>query len=461
MIAQHLRRGLGHHGKRLLLIHGDQQCTYAEMASWMDALIEQWADLEGQRVGLSTLDPATFMASILALDALRAHVFLTGQRSRQECEPLREAFEWQALLEPANVRLEVPPRARASNIRSRPIRVDTQVTSTREAAVGAVTILTSGTTGLPKSARHTWDSLARPVRTGEEYIDTRWLCPYPLHLYAGIQVFLQVFLNWATVVVPTTLEPEAVTSALLDHQVQYASGTPTLWRRLLIFGGGGLTEERDLRQITMGGESAPQGLLSRLRETFPKARIVHIYASTEMGRLFSVTDGREGFPISYLTEPPEPGIELRVTNGQLVVRSQNSMQGYDSPQPNSVDAEGWFATGDLVEISGDRVLFRGRTTEIINVGGNKVLPSEVEAVVQTIPGVGQVRVYPKRSSLAGQLIAVDIVLSPGYQADHVRAAVQQASRQRLRPYQIPRVIRFVDRIATNAACKILRKDTSS
>ena len=214
----------------------------------------------------------------------------------------------------------------------------------------------------------------------------------------------------------------------------------------------------------MGGEAVTQGLLDQLSGLFPQTRLVHIYASTELGRLFSVTDKREGFPAEWLDRLPEDGIELRIVDGELVARSHNAMLGYDrqaagdSDQPTAADRAGWVATGDLVERHGNRVLFCGRKTDVINVGGRKVMPATVEMVLREATGVGDVRVYGKGSSLVGQLVAADIVLARGSDEHAVRGEINRIARGRLARHEVPRLLRVVESIAHNGAMKVVRSE---
>ncbi len=212
-------------------------------------------------------------------------------------------------------------------------------------------------------------------------------------------------------------------------------------------------------QITLGGEIATQDVLDGLRQVFPGARVVHVYGLTETGRLFSVTDGREGFPVRFLEESPRPGVEMRIDGGELQARSSRAaMLGYDGQATLRDQSQGWFATGDLVEVEGDRVLFRGRNSDVINVGGRKVMPADVEAVLRTIPGVVEVRVYGRKSSLAGQLVAADLVLAAGVDAGQTKALAERVARERLSPWQVPRSLNVVAEVARNEVFKILRRD---
>jgi acyl-coenzyme A synthetase/AMP-(fatty) acid ligase len=241
------------------------------------------------------------------------------------------------------------------------------------------------------------------------------------------------------------------------HGATHISGTPTLWRALVPFAAG-TASVSIVRQITLGGEAVDQATLDLLRRTFPDASIRHIYASTEAGALFAVKDGRAGFPAAWL----ESGIDevgLRIRAGALEVFSPRAMTRYAAGSTTSVRTDdGWIRTGDVVRVEGDRVLFVGRSDSIINVGGAKVSPEEVEAVVLQLSGVRDVRVYGVRNPITGALVAADVVKVGGETDDAVRGAIVQHLQSRLESYKVPRVIRFVADISANASGK---KDRSS
>jgi acyl-CoA synthetase (AMP-forming)/AMP-acid ligase II len=119
--------------------------------------------------------------------------------------------------------------------------------------------------------------------------------------------------------------------------------------------------------------------------------------------------------------------------------------------------DGWIHTGDLVKRIDDRVVFVGRKSDMVNVGGYKVHPVEVERVVMEVPGVADVRVFAKRSSIAGQLVACDILPEVDVNPTEVEQAVRSACLSRLASYQRPRIIRVVDEIALTSAGKKTRK----
>ena len=315
------------------------------------------------------------LAALAAFDHLACDVLLMLHGLEQErCVTLAKHFELATVLEEAKGRFLA--RFNHSGDARRTDR-------------STVTLLTSGTSGAPKTVRYTWDRLSRPVRPTPEYPAPRWLLTYPPHLYAGLQVILQCLFNGGALVIPG---PSAREVSLLMRQsgVQFASATPSYWRWLLTWGDLKSLKQTELVQVTLGGEIVDRAILDSLHAVFPNARLIHIYATTELGRCFSVRDGKVGFPASFVDQCSPDGVALKVENGELLVRSANAMQGYTRQSRHAFPRSEFFATGDLVKRVADRFYFVGRKNDIINVGGNKVHPAEVEAVVLAVPP----RVHP-------------------------------------------------------------------
>jgi acyl-CoA synthetase (AMP-forming)/AMP-acid ligase II len=226
-----------------------------------------------------------------------------------------------------------------------------------------------------------------------------------------------------------------------------------MWRKLLMTND---VEQLGLRQITLGGEIVDLAVLSALAKKFPAARITHVYASTEAGAAFSVTDGQPGFPAAYLEEAPS-GVRLRVIGGRLFVHNDAVAPSYVGSVSGFVDSDGFVDTGDVVENIGDRVLFRGRANGAINVGGNKLFPEEVEKHLLAHPRVAAARVFGKPSPITGQLVVGEIVLV-GDKSDAmaVVAELRDSCRAALPRWQVPTSIKVVDEIAANVGGKMDR-----
>jgi acyl-coenzyme A synthetase/AMP-(fatty) acid ligase len=315
-----------------------------------------------------------------------------------------------------------------------------------EGGEGGIVILTTGTTGVPKAVLHDWGRLLAQVRMADSSQSRAWALLYPLNHFAGLQVLLHVVKNGLTLAIPRDRQFSNVWECLLRNRVDSVSATPTFWRmftgQLSAIQAGQLS----LRQITLGGEPVGEGILSRLRQLFPEARITQVFATTEIGSCFAVSDGRPGFPAEFL-EGSIGNVQLTIRDGQLYVRTATGMVAYvDGSPPPETAGDDWMATGDLVEICDGRVHFLGRKGEVLNVGGVKVYPPTVEEQIRKVNGVRDVRVYGKPNPIAGQIVAADLELSDGADADAVLVSVRQVCRATLNRYEQPRELRVVSEL---------------
>lgn len=432
-----LERQARQNGRTVAIRTSTGEATFEELHAQSNRALGRVERFAGRRVGLAMEPCAAWVSMAGALARSGAHVFLLSPSLKPaRREEIAAQFALQAMVGPdGEIRLLAGDGA---------------------AGPAGVTIFTSGSTGIPKAVTHSWERLLRPVRVRRGAECSCWLLTYPVGLYAGLQVLLQSLVSGGTLTVSNRQSAATVCRQILEENVQYVPATPSFWRWLLAFGDLEALRKSSLQHISLGGEPVPDELLSTLKSVFPSARIVHIYATSELGRCFSVTDGQAGFPTVYLTHCPEPGVSLRIVDGELQVRSDNSMLGY-AMAVGSSDASPWVATGDLVEISAGRVRFRGRKTEIMNVGGNKVSPVEIETALRHVPGIADLCVYPVTSSLAGQIVAADFVLAPGSRAEEAREAIARECATRLQNCQRPRILRFVDRLSVLESGKLDRK----
>lgn len=435
----------------LAVVIPNSATSWSEMRGCAQSILDKYSYLEKRRIGLSFAGLANSYAALAAFSRLQCDVFLLDdsleqERALQYCRKFRLG----ALLVPAG------------EANSASFDIQEFESEMPGSGVASVTILTSGSTGEPKAARHSWEGISRPIRKMNEGAFPVWLLSYRPQLYAGLQVALQCFADQGTLVIPARdQEPDAIVDLMVGTGVQFISATPSYWRRLLMFAGREQLRKVPLRQITLGGEIVDDSVLSRLRSIFPAARLTHIYATTELGRCFSVGDGLAGFPAGYLERPLPDGVELKIADGELVIRSVNAMQMYDPLSGLPPTVGDWFATGDLVEIRDGRVLFVGRKTEMINVAGSKVYPAEVERVIRSIPGVADTRVYGKRSSVAGELVVCDVVPESDVDTEALRQQIISRSRAQLSSPQVPRLVKFVDKIELSVAGKTLRSKSAS
>ena len=304
-----------------------------------------------------------------------------------------------------------------------------------------ITIFTSGTTGQPKKVLHTVATLTRSVRTGERYVGQIWAYAYnPTHM-AGLQVFFQAFENLNTLVNVFNKQRSEVYELINKHNITHISATPTFYRLLLPFE----QEYKTVVRVTLGGEKSDSHLYENIQKIFPKAKINNVYASTEAGSLFAAKG--DCFQI-----PEKIRDKFEVVDDELLIHK--SLLG----KSDSFKFEGdYYHSGDLIEwVDKESGLFRfkSRKNELINVGGYKVNPGEVENILLSIDGVKQVLVYGKANSILGNVLCADIQLEDGVALTDVE--IKKALRSQLQDFKIPRRIKFVEQMSLTRTGKLKR-----
>ena len=319
-------------------------------------------------------------------------------------------------------------------------------------------LLTSGTTGVPKMVVHSLAGLAAAIAPRTDNEPMIWGTFYDIRRYGGLQIFLRAMLGGASLILSSAGEPVADHLArLARHGVTHLSGTPSHWRRALMSPEIGKIAPRYVR---LSGEIADQAILDRLRAAFPHASIGHAYASTEAGVGFAVNDGLAGFPASYLAGVHD-GVEMKIVDGSLCLRSSGAASGYIARRDTLRDADGFVDSGDMVERRGDRYYFVGRRGGIINIGGLKVHPEEVEAVINRHPKVRMSLVRPKRSPFTGAIVIAEVVLNAvGDHAENqaqVKNEILSLCRNALPRHKVPAAISIVPALAVGATGKLARR----
>lgn len=309
-------------------------------------------------------------------------------------------------------------------------------------------LLTSGTTGSPKMIAHSFTSLTAAIKSDRyQGTDVVWGTFYDIRRYGGLQIFLRAVLGSGSFVLSNARESTGDFLVRLGaHQVTHISGTPSHWRRALMSPHAHAIAPRYVR---LSGEIADQTILMALRSCYPRAAVGHAYASTEAGVGFEVNDGLEGFPASMVGAPGD--VEMKIEDGSLRIRSARTAVRYVGEEREAIaDDEGFVDTSDMVERRGDRYHFLGRKSGVINIGGLKVYPEEVEAVINHHRAVRMSIVRSRRSPITGSLVAADVVLreefdrigAPG-QIHDLKREILEICHQSLAAHKIPATIRFI------------------
>jgi acyl-coenzyme A synthetase/AMP-(fatty) acid ligase len=212
----------------------------------------------------------------------------------------------------------------------------------------------------------------------------------------------------------------------------------------------------------MSGEVADQAIIDNLRAAYPQAKIGHAYASTEAGVGFHVDDEREGFPASFLGAQRD-GVEIQIENGSLHVRSPGTASRYLGEGYRVIPRDdGFVDTGDTIEVRNERCYFVGRAGGIINVGGMKVHPEEVEGVINRHPDVRMSLVRPKKNPITGSVVVADVVLNALNASDadtrksEVKSEIIKLCRNSLTEWKVPVAVSFVQSLAMTEGGKLAR-----
>lgn len=310
---------------------------------------------------------------------------------------------------------------------------------------------TSGTSGPPKLVAHTLATLTAAFRP---VAGQRWATFYDIRRYGGLQILLRVLTSAESLTLSDPREGvDAFLGRLGEAGATHISGTPSHWRKVLM---SGEAQRIAPQRVRLSGEIADDSVIAGLRALYPDAYVEHAYASTEAGVAFVVSDGRAGFPASLVGEDGE--VALRVVDDVLHVRSNRAALRYlGDGAPALKDADGFVDTGDVVALSGDRYLFVGRRGGIINVGGAKVHPEEVEAALNAHAAVRASRVFARKSPITGALVAAEIVLRDGAAADEAtKRDILAACRAALPAYKAPSFLSFVAELPMTDGGKVAR-----
>jgi len=421
-------------------------------------LIDRSRELSGRSVLLAVSDQLLSGLAMTEIDGVARRMLL--------CPPDLNSDHVQALIDDAGIDAIVtdqPPRWADVGVylvvAARPPVLASAKPKTERATEWLM--LTSGTSGVPKIVSHTLEGLCGaivadgPARGAAPV----WATFYDIRRYGGLQIFLRAVIGGGSMVLSEPGEALADHVARLHARgVTHISGTPSHWRKLLMSGSAAGFAPRYVR---LSGEIADQAVLDGLTKAFPQASIGHAYASTEAGVGFAVNDGLEGFPAEMIGSNRD-GVEMKIEDGSLRIRSKRAAHAYVGRNASALaDKDGFVDTGDIVELRGDRYHFVGRRGGIINIGGLKVHPEEIEAVINRHGQVRMSRARSRRSPITGSIVVADVVLADGCdtsRSDDIRNEIVADCRALLASHKVPAVIRFVEALDVTPAGKLARSD---
>ena len=300
----------------------------------------------------------------------------------------------------------------------------------RERGAPGLVLFSSGSTGEPKGMLHDLGRVAEKFRSPRSPVVA---IPFlMMDHFGGINTLLAITSSLGTVVTVADRSVASICAAIARHRVQLLPATPSFLTLLMASDAHREHDLSSLTRITYGTEVMPQTTLDRVRAAFPGVVLQQTYGLSEVGVLRSQSrdDGSLWMRIGG------DGFRTRVADGVLWIKSDFAMLGYLNA-PSEFDADGWFNTHDQVEVDGEWFRVLGRVTDLINVGGQKVYPAEVEGVVLDVDNVHDVAVHGEQHALLGQVVVATIVLDRPEPVESVKKRVRKACAAQLANYKVP------------------------
>jgi long-chain acyl-CoA synthetase len=311
-------------------------------------------------------------------------------------------------------------------------------------------LFSSGSTGKSKAALHNFTPLLEKFQLPRHARVT--LTFLLLDHIGGVNTLFYTLANGGTVVAVPSRDPELVCQAIAAHRVQTLPTSPTFLNLLLISEAYTRHDLGSLELITYGTEVMPESTLTRLHQIFPQVQLLQTYGLSELGILRSKSKDSGSLWVKVGGE----GFETKVVDGVLWVRAKSAMLGYlNAPSP--FDAEGWMNTQDMVEVDGEYIRILGRRSEMINVGGQKVYPAEVESVLLQMPNVRDAAVVGEANPITGQIVTARLTLFEPEELGPLKRRVRAFCAERLAPFKVPVKITVTEQEQHSARFKKMRR----
>ena len=312
-------------------------------------------------------------------------------------------------------------------------------------------LFSSGSTGDSKAALH--DVIPMLEKFKVPRYAMRSLTFLLFDHIGGFNTLMYNLSNAGCCIMTDKRNPEVICEIISKYNVETLPTSPTFLNLLLLSESYKKYDLSSLSLITYGTEAMPESTLSRIHEIFPNTRLLQTYGLSEIGIMRSKSKSSDSLWVKIGGE----GFETRVVDGMLEVKAKSAMMGYlNAPSPFTED--GWFMTGDEVEVDGEYMRILGRKSELINVGGLKVFPTEVESVILTMDGVEDVAVSGESSALTGSIVKARVKIATGETIAGFRKRLRAYCKGKLETYKIPQKVVLVDEMMTGARFKKMRKE---
>lgn len=449
MHLEFLRRVFAEHRSDEALIWKDETWTYARLVEELDRVTSALDAMALESASVVSIEADFSPKAIAAMLALmeRSCVVVPLTDSVREQKPeFREIAQVQHVVEiDAKDHLVV---------RSTGAAVDHELlVELRDRGNPGLVLFSSGSTGKSKAAVHDVVPMLEKFEVRRHTLRTITFLLFD-HI-GGFNTLLYNLSNGGCIVTVPDRRPETVCAAIERHRVELLPTSPTFLNLLLVSHAYRDRDLSSLKLITYGTEPMPESTLRRVHELFPEVRLLQTYGLSEVGILRSKSRSSDSLWVKVGGE----GFETRIVDGMLEIMAKSAMLGYlNAPSPFTED--GWFRTGDVVEQDGEYIRILGRDSEIINVGGEKVYPAEVESVLESMDGVDEAVVIGEPHPLTGSIVAARVKLSGDEDLPEFRRRMRAHCQDKLGRHKIPQKVEVVSRSMQGSRFKKMRRAPS-
>jgi acyl-coenzyme A synthetase/AMP-(fatty) acid ligase len=320
------------------------------------------------------------------------------------------------------------------------VKLHTMVQSLVVSKQAGLVLFSSGSTGEPKAMIHNLDNLVNSYQ-GKKIKNLNILVFLMFDHIGGLNTLLNTLAMGARIILPVNRNPEYIASLIEEYQVHVLPTSPTFLNMMLMAKVQDKYNLKSLKMITYGTEPMLESLLLKLKSALPKTKLLQTFGTSETG--ITQTSSRSSGSLEMKLDGTNT--QYKIVEGELWLKSKTQVMGYLNASMESFSKDGWFKTGDLVEeLAGGYLRIKGRAKEVINVGGEKVLPTEVESIVLEVEGVADCTAYGAKNAIIGQMVAVQVVLEDGVDKKEAKILIRKHCKQKLDSYKIPAKFEFVE-----------------
>ncbi|QNK86012.1 long-chain fatty acid--CoA ligase [Aliarcobacter cryaerophilus] len=300
-------------------------------------------------------------------------------------------------------------------------------------------LFSSGSTGKPKAMVHNFDNLINSYKDKKEKSLNMIIFLMFDHI-GGLNTLLNILSTGSSMIIPENRNPDDICKLIQDYKITVLPSSPTFLNLILMSNSHNKYDLSSLKMITYGTETMPDSLLNILKDIFPKVKFLQTFGTSETG----IANTKSKASNSTFMKIEDLDLDYKIVENELWLKSKTQILGYLNSSMDSFSKDGWFKTGDLVEILDDDYLkIIGRNKEVINVGGQKVLPSEVESIILSMKEIDDCMVYGEKNIITGETVVCDVVCKNEIQ--NIKVLIRKFCKDKLDNYKIPTKVNIVDK----------------